>query len=399
MEKVFEFMSSFNLRNEKTNLIQELDKIHSRSNDQVLSKEDQYKWDSTLNQVNEIEYHLRNAIIKEAQTQQANLILDQRNADQFRNKNGSGSKGKNYLGKIMRAAKGKGNEESRSLIANGSALVPTDMIRETIFDLQSQNDLFTGAGAKMVQIDQNAQWPRISGLPVAYFQPSELQSINDSAPTITSVKADLKDLAVRVIVSNQLILDSADDVEVVLQNAMIQAINQSILESVFSGSGASGQPTGLDNLSNVLTVDMAGEKLTNYRFIIQAVKQLLDANMPIQNISMFGSPDSWQQLESLTNGFGDPLREPNTIAQMRKYFTSAIKTDYGSGQDRTKLYLGDFTRLVMGYQNAITLTSDNSADKLGVEFILWMRYDLLHLSPDSFLRIDNIETGLPEYGI
>jgi HK97 family phage major capsid protein len=396
----YEFMDSVNLKTEKTKLINELNSIHARSVDQKLTKEDQYTWDSTMNKIEAVEYYLRDAVIKDAQKNEASLYVDKSNANKFEKK--SKSKSNNLLGRIINSTHKVADEEVRSMTSSsGVKLIPTDRINSVIYDLTSQNDLFSGAGAQMVNMEQNTQYPRVSGYPTAYFQNAELDLINDSAPTITSVKADLKDIAVRIVVSNQLLLDADNsiDAEAVLQNAMISAVNQSVLESVFSGSGASGQPTGLDNLASILTIDAEGSKLTNYRWHISAVKSLLDANMPLQNLSVFGSPDSWQQLESLTDSTGQPLRSPNTIAEMRKFYTSAVKTDYGSGNDQTRLYFGDFTRMVMGYQPAISVITDNQNNRLGTEVILHFRYDLLYLSPNSFCRVDNIETGLPEYGI
>lgn len=396
-------MNSANLRAEKTKLIQELDKIHTRSKenkDGSLSKEDQYNWDSNMDQVNILDYHIREAVIKEAQNQAANLILDKRNADQFRNKSGKASRSNNLLGRILKSAQSQPDEEVRSFTStSGSKLIPESRISDVIFDLTSQNQLFDGAGAIALEAEQNLQYPRVSSYPSHHWQSAELEQIPDSAPSITSLKIDLRDIAVRIIVSNQLLMDADVEVSAVLQNAMITAINQAILEAAFSGSGASGQPTGLDSLASILTVDAQSEKLTNYRFHIEAVKKLLDANILLPNISFFASADSWSQLESLTDSTGQPLRAPSSIADLRKFYTSAIKTDYGNGSNQTKVYAGDFSRMVMAYQPAMQIYTDQNQDRLASTFITHFRLDFMYLSPDSFVRIDNIETGLPEYGI
>jgi HK97 family phage major capsid protein len=395
----YEFMDLAHLKIEQNKLRQTLKDVHAR-NGKELSPEDSKLWDSTKAEIEAVEYYLRSAQVKEVETQTAQIIIDQKRFNDLKNKvKRNESRSNNLFGRIIKAQAGKVDEEVRGLDSTGMAkMIPRDRVQQTIFDLQSQNDL-AAAGVQFITLENNAQWPRITDRGTAVFQNGNLETINDSQVSINSVRCEFKDVAIRFIVANQVLFDAAEDVEVILQQAMIEAINQKVLESAFSGSGASGQPTGLDNLSNILTVNAAGEKLTNYRFIIEAVKKLLDANMPMQNLSMFGSPDSWQQLESLTNGFGDPLREPNTIAQMRKFFTSAIKTDYGNSQDETKLYLGDFSRMLVGFQPAMTVITDGSASKLATEVIVHFRYDLLYLSPDSFCRIDGIETGLPEYGI
>lgn len=399
--KNYEFMTPANLKAERRQLVDKLQAIHKAADKREFTPDEKKNWEETQDLLNEVDYHLREATLKVEALSEANQqVIDSKRFNELKGKaKRTQSRSNNLLGRIVKSYFHKPDEEVRGLTSSGATkMIPADRIQNTIFDLQSQNDLAT-AGVQFIQLENNAQWPRITDLGTPYWQAAQLDQINDSTPTITGIKAELKDLAIRFIVANQVIMDAAEDVEIVLQQAMLEAINQAILESFFSGSGASGQPTGLDNLASILTVDAAGSKLTNYRWHIQAVKALLDANMPLQNLSVFGSPDSWQQLESLTDSTGQPLLAPATISAMNKYYTSAIKTNYGTGTDRTKLYFGDYTRSIVGFQPAMTVVTDGSASKLASEIIVHMRMDTLHLSPDSFCRVDNIETGLPEYGI
>jgi hypothetical protein len=87
--------------------------------------------------------------------------------------------------------------------------------------------------------------------------------------------------------------------------------------------------------------------------------------------------------------------QPKMVDRLGQYYTSAIATDYGATTDETKLYLGDFSRLLVAYQGPFTILTDQSASKLATEVIMHYRFDLLYLSPDSFCRVDTIETGLP----
>jgi HK97 family phage major capsid protein len=388
----FSRMSLSNLKREKTNKVFELQELHERSQSNF-TNEDQKQWDNLKLDIEEIESNIRKAEVREQVQKNAPFVLDQNNAHKFLK--GQTSRSKNILGRILKATQSNADEEVRGLTSTGgTTMIPADRIQEVIFDLESQNDL-ANAGASFILSEQNFQWPRVTNKGTAYYQAAELDAITDSSPTIGSVKADLKDVAIRFIVSNQLLLDSSENVERILQNAMIEKINQTVLEAVFSGSGSSGQPTGLDNLSGILTVDASGGKLTDYKYHIQAVKKLLDANMRMENLSVFGSPDSLQQLEYLTDTTGQPIMQPKMIDRLGQYYTSAIATDYGATTDETKLYLGDFSRLLVAYQGPFTILTDQSASKLATEVIMHYRFDLLYLSPDSFCRVDNIETGLP----
>ena len=390
-------LSKRELLHSRANKIALLEDIHTTGS--KLDSESQKNWSSTVADLEEIDYYIRQADLTQAKADQivSSMELNNSNAHKYLKK-GKRSASNNFLGKVVKASQNNSEEYRGLTSSNGTTMIPQDRIQQTIMDLESQNDLGT-AGARFLLVEQNHQYPRITDKGTAVFQASELDQISDSFPTITSVKADLKDVAMRFIVSNQLLLDASENIEIVLQNAMIEKINQTVLESVFSGSGASGQPTGLDNLSNILTVDASGNKLTDYRYHIQAVKKLLDANMRMDNLSIFGNPDSLQQLEYLTDTTGQPIMQPRMIDRLNQFYTSAIKTNYGTDTDETKLYIGDFSRMIVGYQGPFTIMTDNSRDKLATEIIFHYRFDFMYLSPDSFCRVDAIETGLPVQGI
>ena len=388
----FDFMKLPDLRRAKTQKVFELQELHERSQSNF-TNEDQKQWDNLKLDIEQIESNIRSKEVQEKALEQSPFILTQNNAHKYLK--GDNSRSKNILGRILKATQSNADEEVRGLTSSGgTTMIPADRIQEVIMDLESQNDLAT-AGASFILSEQNFQWPRVTDKGTAHYVAAELDTINDSSPTIGSVKADLKDVAMRFIVSNQLLLDSSENVERILQNAMLEKINQTVLEAVFSGSGSSGQPTGLDNLSGILTVDASGGKLTDYKYHIQAVKKLLDANMRMENLSVFGSPDSLQQLEYLTDTTGQPIMQPKMVDRLAQYYTSAIATDYGASTDETKLYLGDYSRLLVAYQGPFNIITDQSASKLATEVIMHYRFDLLYLSPDSFCRVDNIETGLP----
>ena len=387
-------LSKRELLHTRAEKVAQLEQIHTDGKTKI-SAENEKTWSSTVADIEEIDYHIRQSNLNQIKADQvvSSMEINKSNADKYLKRGGRSASG-NFLGKVIKATQNS-SEEFRGLTSSsGSTLLPQDRIQQTIMDLESQNDLGT-ACARFMLIEQNHQYPRVTGKGTAYYQAAELDQITDSSPTITSVKADLKDVAIRFIISNQLLLDASENIEVVLQNAMIEKMNQTVLESVFSGSGASGQPTGLDNLSNILTVDAGGTKLTDYKYHIQAVKKLLDANMRMENLSVFGSPDSLSQLENLSDTTGQPIMQPKMVDRLPQFYTSAIATNYGATTDETKLYFGDFNRMIVGYQGPFTIMTDQSASKLATEVILYYRYDLMYLSPDSFCRVDNIETGLP----
>jgi HK97 family phage major capsid protein len=305
----------------------------------------------------------------------------------------------NTFGQVFRALAGSKNvsDEARALVSSGSALIQSEnIVDEVVYSLQSSNFL-SGAGVQYVATTNNRQVPKISSYPTAQWI-TEGQQVSDSQPSIEALKWEFKDLAVLVKVQNNVLNDAAVSVEGLINQVANNAINDAILKAVLYGSGSSGQPLGIDNYTGVLTVDMAtdGAAITDYTKHTEAVKKLLQTNNDLDKISFVQSPTSFQQVNDLQVELGNYQLPPFDYRNNSVFTTSAVKEDYDQGTtaNTTRIYVGDFSKLVIGVGDEISVKLvERYADYLQTAFMVHMRVDIKPLFEDSFCIIKGITTA------
>ena len=310
-----------------------------------------------------------------------------------------GQESSNMIGQVFRALAGAKNtsDEARALVSSGSALIQSEnIVDDVVYSLQSSNFL-EGAGVQFVSTTNNRQVPKISSYPSAAWI-TEGQQVSDSQPSIEALKWEFKDLAVLVKVQNNVLHDSAVSVDGLINQVANSAINDAILKAVLYGSGSSGQPLGIDNYTSVLTVDMAtdGAAITDYTKHTEAVKKLLQTNNDLEKISFVQSPTSFQQVNDLQVELGNYQLPPFDYRNNSVFTTSAVKEDYtqGATSDTTRIYVGDFSKLVIGVGEEISVKLvERYADYLQTAFLIHMRVDIKPLFEDSFCIIKGITTA------
>lgn len=309
--------------------------------------------------------------------------------------------GRNLLAQLARATKfGPGaaglSEEIKAITStSGSATLQDPTIMdELILELQAATQL-TEAGVQFVNTENYRQIPKIEAYPAHVWQPAEGQEITlDSALTIGSIQWRLKDVAVRVRCSNQWLMDSSDRGTRLIQTAMEKAVNDAIFDAVINGSGSSGEPKGIRFFDNVQTYSIPGgpQAITDWEPIVQAAAMLAATNVPLDQTSLFVSPNGWKQLALLSSTVGDgqPLQRPPMLPTRIMNPTTHVLETFATNTE-TVMVMGDFSKVVvgMGPQMTLQLVEVRSA-YLETEFLLHARVDIQSTHDNNFVVIDDI---------
>lgn len=303
------------------------------------------------------------------------------------------------FGSVFRALSGAkdSSDEVRALVSNGSALIQDpNIVDDVVYNLQSSNFL-TDAGVQFVSTTNNRQVPKITTPPTAAWI-TEGNQLSDVQPTIEALKWDFKDLAVMIKVQNNVLYDSAVNVENLVNQVAMNAINDAILKACLYGSGTSGQPEGIDNFTDVQTVSMGtdGAAITDYTKHTEAVKKLLQTNNDLEKISFVQSPDAFEQVNNLFVDLGQYQLPPFGYRPNSVFTTSAVKSDYtqGATSNTTRIYAGDFSKLVIGVGEEISVKLvERYADYLQTAFLVHVRLDIKPLFENSFCIIKGITTA------
>ncbi len=285
--------------------------------------------------------------------------------------------------------------EVRDITASsGSAMIQNPSIQNSIiYSLMSNNPLVK-CGASFFDTTNHAVFPKVQAYPsVTWMTPgAEVQA---SEPTIGAVKFDLKDIACLVRVDNNVLYDSTPDAASVIQETINRAINQALLEAAFAGTGTNGQPAGLDNMTGVQSLSHANGTIENYGPLIAGAKELMKKNVSLNDMSVILSPDVWEALTILKATDDQPLMKPLDLGKMaadeRLYVTTAVKDNYGTDGDQSRIYMGDFSQLAFGLGGPFSLTlSERYSTHLQTGFLVHMRVDIQSYMADNFVIIKDI---------
>lgn len=276
---------------------------------------------------------------------------------------------------------------------SGSAAIQDPAITsDIIWALQERNEL-TMAGVQFVNIENYRQTAKVTEYPAVNWQNGEGNQIPlDTALTISSVKWELKDMAIRIRVSNQFLMDSSDRGRRLVQESMRKSVQAGLGRAVFTGTGATGQPQGIENFSGLQEVDLGGgEQLDTWARIIQGVKKLADVNVPISSISAFGSPEVWKQMASMADLNGQPIMKPELLKPVTFYNPTNFVPETYDTNTTTKLFLGDYSKIIVGLQGSFEFVLDQvRADYLETEFLIHLRADIKATHEDNFCQIKGI---------
>jgi HK97 family phage major capsid protein len=285
--------------------------------------------------------------------------------------------------------------QNRSIdLTSGAATVQDPVVLDEIIHTLTPLNRLADLGARIQNIGNYSQWPVVTAPPaVTWFAEGDTLTA-DSALTISSKKVELKTAVALVKVSKLLLHDSSDRARDLVNTEIINALNAEMIRVALSGASGSNEPTGLDTVSGVQTVDAGQAVLTNYSQHISAVGKLLAVNVPRERIGYVQGITSWEQEAAFADTTGQPLMVPPSIANMPNFATSGVLENYGVGTDETRIYAGDWSQMVLGLGGSFSLELvERYADTMHTAFLVYMRMDSTVLRPNNFVRIQNIATA------
>jgi HK97 family phage major capsid protein len=201
-----------------------------------------------------------------------------------------------------------------------------------------------------------------------------------------------------VRLSRELLQDSLN-IQEILTNSLAQGLALQVDYAGLYGSGASGQPQGLDGVlttaARVTTLAVNGAKLSasgNYKPILQACNQVALSND--EATSLISNPRLEYDLAALADTNGQPLMQPKPISDMQMLDTTSVPANLtvGSGTNCSELFVGNFTNLVLGLREslAIRILNETYAANGQFAFEASMRVDWKATRPNSFWKVRGI---------
>ena len=270
---------------------------------------------------------------------------------------------------------------SEGIDSAGGYAVPETLSQE-IIDLMRAKQVVMAAGARSIDLPGgDFGMLRITAPPTAAWH-VENALIAESEPTFDLVQMKPKTLTTLIRCSRELLQDGQnvnEAVSLAIASAMAPAVDSAIL----FGDGKDGAPLGLTNHSGLSNVDVGGA-ITDFSKFQQALLKLKQADVWDAPTAWVMNPVAWNQMASLTDSTGQPLRAPEPVYQVPQEVSTLIP--------QGTVIVGDWSKLIVGYRSQlqIELLTQTFADRFQVGFLAHLRMDCAVMHPQAFCTLTGI---------
>lgn len=303
------------------------------------------------------------------------------------------------FGEVIRAmALGTSNPDIRASLSEGTDsaggyTVPTQLLRQVI-DAMRNRTVVIQAGAVTVPLETlKTSIARLATDPAASWR-AENGAVGESDPTFEKVEFVARSLAVLVKVSRELLEDSVN-LDQALMQAFAGAMAVELDRVALFGSGTAPEPRGIFNTTGVGSVSLGanGAALANYDPLIDLLQALQDANAPAPTAAVM-APRTSTTLAKLKDTTNQPLRKPEALAALPFLVTKQVPINQtqGTAIDASCVLSGDFTQVMIGVRAAlrIELLRELYAANHQYAFVAHLRADVQLAQPPALAKLIGI---------
>lgn len=284
---------------------------------------------------------------------------------------------------------------SESSDSTGGYTVPDHLLGEFIDVMRAKSHVIN-AGARTVPLTtEKTTIAKILSDPVPGWR-AENGAVAEGDPTFGAITFYAKSLAVLIKVSRELLEDSVNMNEALMQ-AIGGAMGGEFDRVALFGQGAANEPRGLYNVADINEVLMGdnGAQITNYAKFLSALQTISEANANAPTAAIM-APRTRFAFSGLVDTTGQPLRKPDVLENLPFLETTKVPVDQvqgTSGAVCSSIITGDFTQLYLGVRSAmrIEVLRERFADNLQYAFIAHLRCDMACAQPKAFAALKGIK--------
>jgi len=240
--------------------------------------------------------------------------------------------------------------------ADEAALFTDDFRGGDFIDVLRNSSSVMQAGATMLNgLSGDVKIPKKNTAAASGWIATEGGAASESEMTVGSVSMTPKTLGAFTDITRQLMIQSSLDVEALVRDDLAQAIALAIDLGALSGSGSSGQPTGIKNTSGINVVDFgtAPDLVPTYAQVIEMETKVREDNALgnggayIANATMYGALKSVEKASNTAQFVVEPGGTMNG-------YRTIVSNQVASGD----LYFGDFRSLLIGFFGGLDIVVD-----------------------------------------
>lgn len=281
----------------------------------------------------------------------------------------------------------------------GGYTVPLEILPQFLEALIPASSVLK-AGGRVMPLEASAATYRlckVASVPTAGWR-SEGGALAQSDPAFDKIDLTPQSLAFYFAVSRELLADSIN-IDAMLSNAIAGAFAKELDRAALRGSGALPEPRGLLNIANVnaVTNGANGTSLATIKWanLTAAYQAIATANAPTPTAAIM-HPRTLVGFANLADTIGQPLERPDLIGSDAFTFVSTsqipVNLTVGTSSDCSEVYVGDFTRFIIGMRQDISIMRADQLLALNgqIAFVCHARVDFAVDYPEAFALVTGV---------
>ena len=259
----------------------------------------------------------------------------------------------------------------------GGNLVATNLLASSFIDVLRNNALIMQMGPTVLGgLVGNVAIPRATAATQTYWV-SEASALTESEATFDQVTLSAKQIGARSQYSRLALQQTTPDIEQIVRNDLARVMALGIDKAAISGTGSSGQPTGILNQSGIGSVamgtngaaftDSASGSTSGLDQLIALEGKLDVANALNGNLYYLTNAKVVQALKKLKTAYGEYLwtamdgqttqGTPGGVNGYQVMRSNQVPSNLtkGSGTSLSALIFGDFSQLIIGMWGALEI--------------------------------------------
>ena len=267
----------------------------------------------------------------------------------------------------------------------GGNLVATDLMADDFIEALRNSSVMMSLGVKALPgLVGDVAIPRRSGVAATYYLSSETTAITQAESTFDQVTLSPKNLAALSKYSRQTLLQGTPGIEELIRTDLTDGLNTAVDLGILSGSGSSGQPTGILNTSGIGSVAIGtnGGAITIETLVNLEEQVLIDNGNVSDNMAYVTNAKVLAELKKLraggsASGDGSFLFNtdisgigrgptPGAVNGYPLAVTNQVPNNLTKGSSSgvcSAVLMGDFSQCTVGfYGNGLEITVGEDAD-------------------------------------
>jgi len=282
--------------------------------------------------------------------------------------------------------------------AQGGFMIPEFLASKVIDRVRNKAQVLRAGALTVPMQSDTLNLARLAGGNAAQWK-AENDVVTDSDQTYERVTLKTHTVVCQQKLSVELFEDLSPEGSKTIENEIISALALALDYAALRGDpGATAeQPRGIRNQAGVNLIDLGanGATPTDFDFLIDAIAAIRDENGEASAAIM--ASRTLTTLDKLKDSTGQPLRQPEVVANLTKLTSNQIPTNlaHGTSNDTSEVYVGGFENVLIGVRPSLSfrfrVLNERYMDRLQVAFIAWLRADVALAHPEHLSVVTGVK--------